>query len=148
MQARSLRPRTVASLLSLLAVLGLLAVAPSGASLDLTLTPDRGTFAPGEEVTVRITGTPGSLVFFAADVSPGPILLPGGYRVDLGLTRELVYYVSRLDARPLTYRCGLDVGHPWFGSPTYIQAISIQPTTLEVTTSPSRELLWSLGTGG
>jgi len=140
-----LRRRAASCLLSALAFVGLFAMAPNNLPLTLEVFPDKGIFAPGEEITVEITGELGSFVLFAADVSPGPVFLPGGQQFDLGLTRELTYYVSLMGAKPLTYRAGLTPDHPWFGAPTYIQAISVNPRNFEVQVSESFELLWDFG---
>ena len=145
MKSIPLRRRAGSRLLALHALVGLGAVAPDDPAQTMAINPEKGLFAPGEVITVEIQGAPGSFVLFAADIDPGPIFLPGGQRFDLGLTRELVYYVSLMGAKPLTYRCGLDVAHPWFGAPTYIQAISVDPKNFKVCVSESYELLWAIG---
>jgi len=111
--------------ISLLSIVGLTDV-PSADGDPPTLRWSRTFFDVGDTGTFTIRAEPGSLVFLATDVAPGPTLIPRLGSLALGLTPA--FKVRRVGVAPpngkLDVTCTILCHHPGMGVPMYAQAFA------------------------
>lgn len=131
--------------LSLAALVPMAPAAPAAPAVDtsgIEISFSKDVYIPGEVAYLTVSAAPGTLVWFGFDTDPGPTTIPGIGEFDLGFSSSFLSTTNPLvipveGSLELSWVCSNPCENPITGTDIYIQAVAVDPITMEICLSNS-----------
>ena len=139
----TLAPRRASAALAFVAGSVLAAATAHADTNPLVISLDQPSYEPVEPFVLSIAGAPGTLGVLLIDLDDGPTFFPGIGSIDIGFTNAFVMLTLPPVPASGAIHLGCDIlcGSPFLGVPVYLQAVSVDPFTLEACPSNSLAIL-------